>query len=258
MTLLIDADWLLHTACAACECDIRWDEWTHTLHLEQGDVKDFIATRLDFWRQVTKHDHMVMCFSDYPTFRHLADPSYKANRIGKRKPLGLRDLRQWMERTFECRSCIGLEADDVIGLLTTGGQYPDPIMVSIDKDMRTIPGRLLANDQVESISVDQANRSWMTQALTGDTSDGYQGLKGCGPVKAEKILDDAVDLPELWIRVTAAYRKGGMTYADALHNARLARILRHGDYDFSNSEVKPWEPASDPSMKLESSTHRSA
>jgi DNA polymerase-1 len=249
MTLLIDADWLLYSGCAACECDIRWDEWTHTLHLEEGEVKDFVTSRLEYWRGLTGDNQVIMCLSDYPTFRHVADPNYKVNRIGKRKPLGLRDLRQWIERTYECRSCIGLEADDVMGLLATGGQYKNAIVVSIDKDMRTIPGQLLAGEQVESITVDQANKAWMTQVLTGDSTDGYQGLKGCGPVKAEKILDDAVDLPELWIRVTAAYRKGGMTYADALHSARLARILRHGDYDFSTSEVRLWDPAVDPGMR---------
>lgn len=257
MTLLIDADWLLYSGCAACECDIRWDEWIHTLHLEEGDVKDYVASRLEYWRELTGDNQIVMCFSDYPTFRHVADSSYKANRIGKRKPLGLSVLRHWIERNYESRSCIGLEADDVMGLLATGGQYKDPIMVSVDKDMRTIPGHLVASDRIEFTTIDQANKAWMTQVLTGDSTDGYQGLKGCGPVKAEKILDDAVDLPELWVRVTTAYRKAGMTYADALHSARLARILRHGDYDFSTSEVKPWDPAVDPAMRTESSTRRS-
>lgn len=258
MTLLIDADWLIYSACSVCECDIRWDEWMHTLHLEEGDVKDFITTRVEYWQQLTKHDKVVMCFSDYPTFRHIAEPTYKANRIGKRKPLGLRDIRIWVERNYESRSCIGLEADDVMGLLATGHKYDDPIMVSIDKDMRTVPGRLLAGDNIEFTTIPEANRAWMMQALTGDASDGYSGLKGCGPVKAEKILDGARDLPAMWELVVAAYKKAGLGFSDAIHNARLARILRHGDYDFSSSEVKMWDPDVDPAMRVESSTRRSA
>ena len=257
MTLLIDADWLIYSACAACEADIRWDEWTHTLHLEEGDVKDFIAHRIDHWRAITEDNAVVMCFSDYPTFRHSVAHDYKANRIGKRKPLGLRDIRLWAEVTFESRTAIGLEADDLMGLFATGGQYSNPIVVTIDKDLRTVPCRLMAGEGIELIDRVTADRNWMRRVLTGDTSDGYPGLKGCGPVKADKILEEAATLPEMWDRVVAAYKKNGMTYADALRNARLARILRHGDYDFGTSEVKLWDPDVDPAMKLESSTGRS-
>lgn len=249
MSLLIDADWLVHSACAACECDIRWDEWINTLHLEQGDVKDYIAMRLNYWCDLTSDKEVVMCFSDYPTFRHDIHQEYKANRIGKRKPLGLRDIRTWVGENYITRVCSGLEADDVMGLLATGRLVPDPIIVSIDKDMRTVPGSLLANDQVETVSPLEANRTWMKQTLTGDTSDNYPGLKGVGPVTAEKILGPACTLPEMWEAVVAAYQKAGLTLMDAVFNARMARILRHGDYDFRTGEVQLWDPDRDPCMK---------
>lgn len=249
MTLIIDADWLVHSACAACECDIRWDEWINTLHLEQGDVKDFITSRVEYWQHLTEHKDVVMCFSDYPTFRHEIHQEYKANRIGKRKPLGMRDIRQWVHDEYETRSCSGLEADDTMALLATGHLYRDPIIVSIDKDMRTVPCSLLANDQVETVTLLEANRSWMKQALTGDTSDNYPGLKGVGPVGAEKILGSTSSLPEMWDKVVAAYQKAGLTLMDALFNARMARILRHGDYDFRTGEIQLWDPDRDPCMK---------
>ena len=248
MTLLIDADWLVHSACAACECDIRWDEWINTLHLEQGDVKDFITMRLGYWRDTTGDDQVVMCFSDYPTFRHDLCQEYKANRVGKRKPLGMRDIRRWVEQNYECRTCVGLEADDVMGLLATNGSYANPVMVSVDKDLRTVPGSLLAKDQLETVTLLDANRTWMKQALTGDTSDNYPGLKGVGPVGAEKLLGAATSLPDLWEKVVTAYQKAGLTLADALFNARMARILRHGDYDFHTGEIHLWDPDRDPAM----------
>jgi DNA polymerase-1 len=249
MTLLIDADWLLHSACAACECDIRWDEWINTLHLEQSDVKDFIAMKLDFWRGITDDYGVVMCFSDYPTFRHELNDGYKANRIGKRKPLGMRDIRHWIQENYESRTLRGLEADDVLGLFATGASYKNPIIVSIDKDMRTIPCSLLAVDQVETVSPADANRAWMLQALTGDSTDNYSGLKGVGPVSAAKILGDTTDLAEMWEKVLAAYRKAGLTFKDALLNARMARILRYGDYDFAAGTVQLWDPDCDPALK---------
>jgi len=249
MTLLIDADWLAHSACSACECDIRWDEWINTLHVEAADVQDYIAMKLSYWRDVTQDNDVVMCFSDYPTFRHEMNDEYKANRIGKRKPLGLRDIRQWLGEQYETRVCAGLEADDVMGLFATGGLYKNPIIVSIDKDMRTIPCSLLAGDEVETIHPAQANRAWMMQALTGDTSDNYPGLKGVGPVKAAQILGEAGTLPEMWEKVVAAYRKAGLRFQDALFNARMARILRYGDYDFHAGTVSLWDPDCDPAMK---------
>ena len=248
-TLLIDADHLIHSACAACECDIRWDEWINTLHLEQGDVKDFIAMRLAYWQELTESNEVVMCFSDYPSFRYDIWPEYKANRIGKRKPLGMRDIRQWVHKEYTCRSMAGLEGDDVMGILATNGSYPNPIIVSIDKDMRTVPCSLLAGEEVETVTQLDANRSWMKQALTGDTSDGYPGLKGVGPVSAEKILGPASNLAEMWAAVVTAYQKAGFTMKDALTNARMARILRHGDYDFDLSTVRLWDPDRDPCMK---------
>jgi DNA polymerase I len=249
VTLLIDSDWLVHSACSACECDIRWDEWINTLHLEQGDVKDFITMRLAYWQELADDPHVVMCFSDYPSFRYDIWPEYKANRIGKRKPLGMRDIRKWVHDEYECRSMAGLEGDDVMGILATNGNYPNPIIVSIDKDMRTVPCSLLAGEAVETVTPLDANRAWMKQTLTGDSSDGYPGLKGVGPVSAEKILGPATSLPEMWTAVVVAYQKAGFTMKDALTNARMARILRHGDYDFNLSTVRLWDPDRDPCMK---------
>ena len=249
MALLIDADWLLYAACSACECDIRWDEWINTLHLEQSDAKSYITHQVQKWQEATGVSDVVMCLSSYPTFRHQLSTEYKANRTGRRKPLGLRDLRTWLSAEWPTRCHENLEADDVMGILMTSGQYRDPIMVTADKDMRTIPGKLLRMDVMEINTLPDANRNWMTQALVGDTSDNYPGLKGFGPVKAEKLLADCKTLPDMWDTVVGAYRKGGETFGDALLNARMARILRYGDYDFTSGSVELWDPDRDPAMK---------
>ena len=251
MTLLIDADWLLYAACSACEYDIRWDEWIHTLHLEQSDAKSYMTHQIGKWQDATGHKDVVMCLSSYPTFRHQLSTAYKANRTGRRKPLGLRDLRVWLESEYDVRCHVNLEADDVMGILMTNGSYQDPIMVTADKDMRTIPGPLLRMDKMEVNDINDANRNWMIQALVGDTSDNYPGLKGFGPVKAEKLLAEHKTLPAMWSAVVGAYRKGGETFADALLNARMARILRYGDYDFTAGTVELWDPDRDPAMKTD-------
>jgi DNA polymerase-1 len=184
-----------------------------------------------------------MCFSDYPTFRHGIYQEYKANRSAKRRPLGLSDIREQIAKDFHSISFDGLEGDDVMGLLATGGKYKDPIIVSPDKDMRGVPCTLLQSDDLELITRKKADRHWMIQTLSGDKTDNIEGLVGVGPVTAEKILGDSQTLEDMWEKVLQAYKKKKKSYADAIMTARLTRILRDGEYNHTSGEVQLWEPA---------------
>tara|TARA_B100000886_G_scaffold327937_1_gene275875 strand:- start:583 stop:1317 length:735 start_codon:yes stop_codon:yes gene_type:complete len=244
MTLLIDADWLIYNSCCACEQDTRWNEWEHTLYSNRLEILNMIENRLDVYRTIadSKHD-IVMCFTSYPTFRHEIFPEYKINRIGKRKPLALKSVIKEVKEKYETVSYENLEGDDVLGLLATNGRYKDPIIVSVDKDMRTLPCKLIADDEIEHITNKKANRHWFEMSLAGDAGDGILGIKGMGMVTASKTLADIPDTKEaLWSKVQETYTKKGYTIADAILNARLTRILREGDYDYNTGEVKLWNP----------------
>ena len=244
MTLLIDADWLIYNSCCACEQDTRWNDWEHTLYSNRLEILNMIENRLDVYRTIadSKHD-IVMCFTSYPTFRHEIFPEYKINRIGKRKPLALKSVIKEVKEKYETVSYENLEGDDVLGLLATNGRYKDPIIVSVDKDMRTLPCKLIADDEIEHITNKKANRHWFEMSLAGDAGDGILGIKGMGMVTASKTLADIPDTKEaLWSKVQETYTKKGYTIADAILNARLTRILREGDYDYNTGEVKLWNP----------------
>ena len=143
--------------------------------------------------------------------------------------------------------CIRDRGDDVLGLLATSNKYKDPIIVSVDKDMRTIPCKLIAEDEVEHITQRKADRHWFEMALAGDAGDGILGIKGMGMVTASKLLADVPDTEEaLWHKVLQTYEKKGYTIADAILNARLTRILRDGDYDIFTGQVKLWNPKTKP------------
>ena len=73
----------------------------------------------------------------------------------------------------------------------------------------------------------------------GDSTDGFSGLKGCGPMTAKKLLEKN---GATWKTVVDAYVAKGLDAVDALLTARLARILRDGDYDFNTNEVTLWTP----------------
>ena len=244
MTLLIDADWLIYNSCCACEEDTRWTEHEHTLHSDERDIMNMIDNRIDVYKTIAgeKHD-IVMCFTSYPTFRHEIFPEYKIHRIGKRKPLALRSVINNCKKIYDCVSYPNLEGDDVLGLLATNGQYKNPIIVSVDKDMRTIPCKLIAAEEVEHITEKKANRHWFEMSIAGDSTDGIVGVKGTGMVTASKLLADTPDtIDALWSKVAETYTKKGYSLADAILNARLTRILREGDYNYSTGEVKLWNP----------------
>ena len=243
MTLLIDADWLIYSSCCSCEQDIKWDEHLHTLHADERDIHEMIDGRVEYYQKIAEdNDDVVMCFTQYPTFRHTIFPEYKANRKNRRKPLAFHAVIEQINQRYKSASYTGLEGDDVMALLATSKQYPNPVIVSPDKDMRTVPCTLLANDDMELITKKKADRHWMIQALTGDATDNYKGLEKVGPVTAEKILGDAKTLPDMWNKVVEAYEKKKQTFADAVLTAQLARILRKGDYDFKTQEVTLWTP----------------
>jgi DNA polymerase-1 len=157
----------------------------------------------------------------------------------------------------------GLEADDVMGILATKPGKDKKIIVSRDKDMRTIPAMVWDGTRFFNITQEQADYQHLLQTLTGDASDGYKGCPGIGPKKAEKLLDagpkcvnghDACNTgcdrdrcpycekPNLWLSVVSAYEKAGLTEADALRQARLARILRWSDWDSETKQPKLWTP----------------
>jgi DNA polymerase-1 len=124
-----------------------------------------------------------------------------------------------------------LEADDVLGSLMTWPENLDMrILWSPDKDLKQIPGYHMDDAGTITVISEAAGDYWhMYQTLVGDTSDGYPGCPGVGPVKATGIIHPD-DYPDTWWRdVVKAFEKVKLTEADALIQARVARILRYGE-----------------------------
>lgn len=268
-TLILDGDIFLFEACMASEKEVRWDEHLHTLHSNLEEVQDIVMRNVS--RLANKLDaHKVIFALSCPKedrFRPRLMPTYKSNRVDARKPLAYKSAREWAKRHFDSREWPGCEGDDVLGVLATSGRYDDPIMVSNDKDLFTIPGKLYRpmNDELHETSEVLADLFWMKQTLMGDKTDGYDGIPGVGPKTADKILEqargslgDAMEplTPEnLWPFVVAAYAAKGLGESIALQNARMARILRYGDYNLRTQEVFLWEPSfSVASLDTEQST----
>ena len=245
-TLLIDGDEYLFRACIANELDIRWDDHNHVLQANEEACWSDFSGSIDRLAQKFHTQDIRVCFSgtyDTPNFRLAIDPTYKASRQDKRKPMCYAALRKEAEGTYSTTAFPGLEADDVMGILATK-PGADCIIVSQDKDMKTIPTKIWTGKEVLNITKDEDDYWHMFQTLTGDAVDGFKGCPGMGPVGAEKLVNAAMDEEDapVWAAVVKAFEKKKLTEADALTQARLARILRWEDWDRFKKEPILWTP----------------
>jgi DNA polymerase-1 len=238
--LLIDGDLFLFRACAAAEEETDWgdDIWSLSTDLKRAkkgfqNIIEDICTEL-------KSVNFIICLSDRENFRHDVASFYKSGRKKSRKPTGYKAMVEWCMETYVTTSRPKLEADDCMGIMATMPDNKDCVVVSDDKDMKTIPCRLYRPTNREHMVIDEqeADRNFFMQCLTGDITDGYKGLPGIGEKRAAGILG----MRPCWELVEAAYIKAGQTYEDALQQARLARILRWTEWDTDKQEVVLWTP----------------
>lgn len=235
-TILIDGDLVVYRLTSAAETEIDWGDDLWTLHSDAKSIKTLFTGEVLRLQKKFKTASTLICFSDKENFRRQVDPSYKANRTG-RKPLAYKGVVAWVKKEFKTLVRQGLEADDCLGLSCGKGD----IIVSWDKDMKQISGTHYNpnTDEITEVTPEEGFRYFLTQVLTGDRVDGYAGLPGCGPVKAEQILNASCT----WDAVAAAYVKAGLTEQDALRQARLAYILKTTkDWNSKTGEVNLWKP----------------
>lgn len=239
---LIDADVTAFASAVVSEKPIDWGDGIWTLHADEDEGRRIFAQSVERIQEKTDADKVILTFSDKENWRKEVLPTYKANRADTRPPIIRRALTEWAKEEYECFVRPTLEGDDVLGILATMKRTGDDeyIVCTIDKDLKTIPGHHYntKHDKLFEVSVEEADRYHLTQALTGDATDGYAGCPGIGPVAAAKILDKECS----WAAVVAAYEKAGLSAEEALVQARVARICRADDYDFKRKQVILWTP----------------
>ena len=240
----VDADIICHRAIASST--IEDFDLNKVDRMSSRQAMDYIIQQ---WTKPLGSCVVVPVLSDPQyNFRYAVGAEYKSNRSGGAgPPIDIVEELQYARRyvtkkwkhTIDC-SGMGIEADDMIGILVTQKSGDRRIGVSIDKDFYTIPGLILNPTKQRrpmKVSKARADWMWMLQTLTGDTVDGYKGIPGVGPKTAERILDGSNDLATMWGRVVRAYMEKGMDEEEALKNARFARILRDGDYNKDTGSV---------------------
>lgn len=252
-TLLIDADIIAYQFAATAQKAFKWggDEPDSITVEPIENVTPLVVNKMAEFKAQLDADQLVMCLS-CPTaegWRIKLLPSYKAGRGVK--PVLIEAVKQFMRANWATFERPTLEADDVMGILSTSKTIipGEKIIVSIDKDMKTIPGWLfdpVKDSKPRLIDGRDADYWHLYQTLVGDTVDNYKGCPGIGPKRATEMLSSETGSPypkaKAWHRVVEAFVSKGLTEADALLQARIARICRNTDYDFKHKKVKLWTP----------------
>lgn len=271
-TLLIDADVVAFSCASACEQRVEWEPGHFTWNVNFEEVKLAVHRWIERAMDVLDATDYVLCLTD-PEHNWRLDvmPTYKATRSGQKRPLVLMPTKYWMRDELDGKLIPTLEGDDVMGILATAKTKAmgERIIVSIDKDMKTIPGLYVRDVGKDPIEVSQADadRWHMVQSLAGDVTDGYDGCPGIGMDRAAKAIDAMVrkvpyehelirgprkgqtetryreeEADSLWDVVVSHYAAAGLGEEEALAQARVARILRFSDYDGNQKEPILWTP----------------
>lgn len=284
-TLLLDGDVFAYVAASAAQQNVEYPEdgfiyrWSFK---HEGEA--VLNGMLKELQQKFDAEEMLVYLTETtpmsPNWRSELLPDYKGNRDPQERPQLLAHLRGYLREKWGAASQPGLEADDLLGMRATSfvkyGSGAPPIIVTKDKDLRSIPGRLHIMGRydkntgapiVETVTESEALTWHMAQTLAGDRIDNYSGCPGIGMTRALRILEAPVVLyPEdgivtrgprkgerttkwmsrktkdVWACVVSHYVKEGLSEEDALRNARVAHILHCDDYDWRSGRVRLWEP----------------
>ena len=128
-------------------------------------------------------------FTPKVTFRHeiATTRGYKENRVSNR-PLYEKEIKEYLNKNYDCHVVEGLEADDLMGM----GQTTNTAIASSDKDLLMIPGEHY-NWSGEGTHFFQdeigADDRFFVQLIAGDSTDNIQGISGVGEAKATKLVE---------------------------------------------------------------------
>jgi len=213
---LIDGDWIVFMACQAIEYSMD----NHIIEVLENRVREICNI-------LNTTEEPIYFFSGADNFRMdiATTKKYKGNRSHD-KPFNYKNLIKWIEARHVVVRYNNLEADDGMAMYQT--EWPDTIIVTVDKDLRQVNGWHYSPELWNSPSfgpvyvtddnsyielgnsrmkvVGTGYKFFYSQLLTGDTVDNISGCPNTGPVAAINILADATTEYECYEAVRETYR----------------------------------------------------
>ena len=239
MKLLIDCDYIVYKCCASAETEIDFGDDVILVTSLFSEAMKCVERELKKVKDAFPfYDDIILFFTSPNNFWKKILPEYKGHR-NRKKPCGFKRVIQELKNNYKVIVKDTLEADDARGIYAT--KHTGNIIVSPDKDMRQISGKLYDFNETVDITPEEGARWHLIQTMSGDNTDGYSGVPGIGIKRAEQIFKLK---GYTWKAVVETFEEKGMTEEDALTNARLARILTTTDYDHEKKEPILWTPTS--------------
>jgi len=197
-----------------------------------------------------RYDLLKDAFPDSP------EMWYKANR-GKRKPppVGLVEVKEGLKDHFNSMYHMEVEADDFV-VMRKKQLKENCILCIVDKDIYKNTydyGQPHWNYYEAPWLKNPISMRWVEmteegaifnqylQAITGDSSDNIPGLKGIGPAKAKKFIEEGMSEEELWFGLETAYLQH-CKYGDGTEMAILNMRLVNMHQLQEDGVVKLWQP----------------
>ena len=241
MKLLIDADFIVYKSCAAAETELDFGDDVILVTSRFSDALQAARRELEKIKGKFMWDvpELILFFSDSVNFRKEIQADYKGHR-NRKKPCGYKRVINQLKEEYQVILMPTLEADDAMGIYAT--KNPGNTICSPDKDMRQIPGNLYDMSDFTFINEQDGAKWHLVQTLSGDQTDGYNGVPGIGVKRATTLFEEK---GYSWKTVVEAFEGKDLSEDDALINARLARILTAKDYDFEKRKPIPWTPSAD-------------
>lgn len=220
---IIDADFFVYRIGFSCEdeeqslAEARLTEWFTDIvyfKLKVDTFKAYITGKTNFRNEIA-----------------VTHP-YKGNRKDFVKPKHYEALRSRLIR-MGAEVTDNEEADDAVAIESCRS---NSWIVHQDKDLDQLEGWHYnpIKEHKYYVTAFEGLKNFYRQMLTGDRIDHIVGLRGIGPVKADRLIKDCNTEIELYTAVCEAYEKAGEPLERVIENARLLWLRRE--------EGQLWEP----------------
>lgn len=238
-TIILDVESYLYRACTACKILHQESEFVFVEKYNIGKGIDYLVGVIEGFKNKFSSNNIVIVLGDKDNnFRKEINHKYKSHRGAK--PLMYDMIVDWMCNKYEVITLPTLEADDTCRIVYEDNNTwkGSKVIVTIDKDFYTVPCNLyrdnIKDNKVVTITEEDARINLYRQILTGDKTDGYDGIKGIGPKQAEKLITKDTTIEEL----KQIFLDNNLTEKDFNINYLMAKIASFNEYDFIKHSVK--------------------
>lgn len=238
---IVDVESYIMKACVATKVLAHIDSKRPDIVVEAFDIargRLYLKNILKGLTGLVEAEKTLLVVGGDDNFRKTINPRYKHNR--KAKPSIYGELLDYLYSRYEVVSFPKLEADDTCRIvyeyeLARGNAA---VLITVDKDFQTFPCEVMrdVNNElgiISHIDRDTARRNLFVQILEGDKTDGYEGCRGIGPVKARELVTADTTLAD----IKQIYLDNGHSVEDFERNFLMAHILGKNNYNIDNEKI---------------------